>query len=176
MAALLKIDAELAGYSKLEESIQDQIQKVSQELDALSDKEAKYEQLKRNVSVASASAEIFGKRTLEEVSANISIARISSIRIVQPGTKPTEPVFPKLWIMLAVGVIGGTLLGLGTTLAHHKYLKYASAHDQEAAGTSDSALTTNRIQMHGPVEAKASQGGQNRPVLRALLNEVADRN
>ena len=47
MAELMKLNGELSGSIQLEASFKDQIEKVNQELDALADKEPKYEQVKR---------------------------------------------------------------------------------------------------------------------------------
>ncbi len=39
---------------------------------------------------------------------------MSNLRVVEPGTTPNEPVFPKLWVTLAGGLIGGILVSLGS--------------------------------------------------------------
>jgi uncharacterized protein involved in exopolysaccharide biosynthesis len=176
MAALLKLNAELSGNIQLEASFKDQIEKVNQQLDALADKEAEYEQLKRNVSVASASAEIFAKRTVEEeVSSNISAARMSNLRVVEPGATPNEPVFPRLWVTLVGGLVGGIVVSVGLILVaglffdsaiqkgaetseHNNSQRRSNAGAHQSRNTSDGLGTEN-----GP-----SFGGR-RPSLRGNL-------
>jgi polysaccharide biosynthesis transport protein len=146
MADLMKINAEITGYSKLESSINDQIKKVNLELNALADKEAKYEHLKRNVSIASSSAEFFGKRVLEEeINTNLAAAQISSVRIVQRATRPVEPVFPKLLATLLLGGIGGIVVSIGAVLAFDAFFRSVPSFSANLHDDSDIELALSNF-------------------------------
>ena len=163
LAGLMKLNAELSGSVQLEASFKDQIEKVNQELDTLADKQAKYEQLTRNVSVASASAEIFAKRTVEEeVSSNISAARMSNLRVVQPGARSNEPVFPKLWVMLAIGLGGGVALSVGSTFVARFFFDLVIKRGTELSRSNNSAPRSDEgaYQSRNTTENGSSVGGR----------------
>jgi len=117
MFALLKVNSELVGLNNLEASLKEELVKINQDLSDLAKKEGEFEQLQRNVAVASASAETFGKRIMEEeINSDLANAKLSSVRIVQAAVQPLRPVYPRLSITLLLGLIGGSVASIATVL------------------------------------------------------------
>lgn len=119
IASLMKVSADLNGSRKLEAIIANQIEQVNAELATLSSKEAEYDRLKRVLSRASAAAENYGTRTIEEqINSDIAKkAQLSSVRVVQTAEAPSAPVFPEIPQLVMLALIGGLLSGVALAIA-----------------------------------------------------------
>lgn len=113
MSALMKLSAELTGAVKMEKMLAAEIEHVNAELATLSAKEAEYNRLSRALARASAAAESYGSRMIEEqINADIKKqAQLSSVRIVQTAELPIRPVFPQIAHLVALALIGGLVFG-----------------------------------------------------------------
>jgi polysaccharide biosynthesis transport protein len=130
MASLLKVNTEINGSLRLEKLLVAELEKVSSELASLSSKEAEYDRLKRVLTRASAAADHYGSRALEE-QLNTDIAKktqLSSVRVVQQAEKPVVPVFPRTIHLVMLALVGGIALGSGIAvmleLARARQLDY----------------------------------------------------
>lgn len=113
MANLLKVNTDLNGALNLEKALMVEIDKVNEELAGLSSKQAEYDRLKRVLKRASAAADHYGSRVIEE-QINQGIAKktqLSSVRVVQPAEKPAFPMFPRVPHLILLALLGGIALG-----------------------------------------------------------------
>jgi succinoglycan biosynthesis transport protein ExoP len=113
MASLLKVNTEINGSLRVEKLLVAELEKVNLELASLSSKEAEYDRLKRVLTRASAAADHYGSRALEE-QLNTDIAKrtqLSSVRVVQQAEKAVVPVFPRTIHLVMLALVGGIALG-----------------------------------------------------------------
>jgi len=116
VASLMKVNTDLNGSLKLEAMLGAEIERISKELAALSSKESEYDRLKRVLARASAAADHYGTRAMEE-QIGLDIAKktqLSSVRLVQVADKPVAPIFPQKTHFVLLGLIGG--IGLGSSI------------------------------------------------------------
>jgi succinoglycan biosynthesis transport protein ExoP len=113
VASLLKVNSELSGSLNLEKMLGAEIEQVNGELAALASKEAEYDRLKRGLSRASAAAENYQTRVIEEqLSRDIAKkTQLSNVRVAQAATTPMEPIFPRVSHLLMIALFGGIALG-----------------------------------------------------------------
>ncbi len=129
MATLLKLNTELNGSLGLEKLLSAELEKINEELASLSSKEAEYDRLKRVLTRASAAADHYGSRALEE-QINLDIAKktqLSSVRVIQPAEKPITPVFPRIIHLVLLALAGGIAIGSAIALM----LEFARAPQRE---------------------------------------------
>jgi uncharacterized protein involved in exopolysaccharide biosynthesis len=115
MAGLLKVNTDLNGSLQLEKALTVEIDKVNEELASLSSKQAEYDRLKRVLTRASAAADHYGSRVIEE-QINQDIAKktqLSSVRVVQRAEKSAMPMFPQTLHLVLLALVGGIALGSG---------------------------------------------------------------
>jgi len=113
MASLLKVNTDLNGLLRVEKLLVTELEKINSELALLSSKEAEYDRLKRVLTRASAAADHYGSRVIEE-QINLDIAKktqLSSVRVIQQGERPSSPVFPRLIHIVMIALVGGVMLG-----------------------------------------------------------------
>lgn len=113
MANLLKVNTDLNGSLRVEKHLVSELEKVNAELASLSSKEAEYDRLKRVLTRASAAADHYGSRVIEE-QINQDIAKktqLSSVRVIQLAEKSTVPVFPRATHIAVLAIVGGIALG-----------------------------------------------------------------
>ena len=113
MANLLKVNTDLNGSLRVEKHLVGELDKVNAELASLSSKEAEYDRLKRVLTRASAAADHYGSRVIEE-QINQDIAKktqLSSVRVIQLAEKSTAPVFPRGTHIAVLSIVGGIALG-----------------------------------------------------------------
>jgi succinoglycan biosynthesis transport protein ExoP len=140
MATLLKLNTELNGSLGLEKVLSSELENVNAELASLSSKEAEYDRLKRVLTRASAAADLYGSRALEE-QINLDIAKktqLSSVRVIQPAEQPTTPVFPRIMhlvmLALAAGIAIGTAIALMLEFAREPRREYEQDNVENAVG------------------------------------------
>jgi succinoglycan biosynthesis transport protein ExoP len=141
MASLLKANTDLNGLLRLETLLVSELEKINLELATLSSKEAEYERLKRVLTRASAAADHYGSRLIEEqINQDIAKkAQLSSVRVVQVAEKPIQPVFPRLIHLVALALVGGAVLGAAIALM----LEHARMRRQ--AGDVDSVTAIDEV-------------------------------
>jgi uncharacterized protein involved in exopolysaccharide biosynthesis len=133
MASLLKANTDLNGLLRLEKLLNAELEKINGELASLSSKEAEYEGLKRVLIRASAAADHYGSRVIDE-QINLDIAKkaqLSSVRVVQVAEKPIQPVFPRMIHLVALALAGGIALGsaIALLLEHTRMRRQADDED-----------------------------------------------
>jgi succinoglycan biosynthesis transport protein ExoP len=113
MSNLLKINSELNGSLQLVKVLEDELHSVNAQLADLTSKEAEYERLKRVLTRASSAADQYATRVIEEQTSMESVkkAQLSSVRVVQLAERPLAPAVPRLPHLVALGLLGGLLLG-----------------------------------------------------------------
>jgi succinoglycan biosynthesis transport protein ExoP len=113
MANLLKVNTDLNGSLRVEKSHTVELEKINAELASLASKEAEYDRLKRVLTRASAAAEHYGSRVIEEqVKQDIAKkTQLSSVRVVQRAEKSIVPVFPRAAHLVLLALVGGIALG-----------------------------------------------------------------
>jgi polysaccharide biosynthesis transport protein len=113
MANLLKVNTELNGSLRVEKHLVSELEKINAELASLSSREAEYDRLKRVLTRASAAADHYGSRVIEE-DINQDIAKktqLSSVRVIQLAEKSVTPVFPRAAHIAVLAIVGGIALG-----------------------------------------------------------------
>jgi succinoglycan biosynthesis transport protein ExoP len=113
MANLLKVNTDLNGSLRVEKHLVVELEKVNAELASLSSREAEYDRLKRVLTRASAAADHYASRVIEE-QINQDIAKksqLSSVRMVQQAEASIVPVFPRLIHLVVLAAAGGIALG-----------------------------------------------------------------
>ena len=113
MANLLKVNTDLNGSLRVEKLLMVELDKINEELASLSSKEAEYDRLKRVLTRASAAADHYGSRVIEEqISQDIAkTTQLSSVRVVQRAEKSAVPVFPRAAHLVLLALVGGMALG-----------------------------------------------------------------
>jgi polysaccharide biosynthesis transport protein len=118
MANLLKVNTDLNGSLRVEKHLVAELEKINEELASLSSREAEYDRLKRVLTRASAAADHYGSRVIEE-QISLDIAKktqLSSVRVVQWAEKSIVPVFPRLAHLVVLALAGGIALGSAIAL------------------------------------------------------------
>jgi succinoglycan biosynthesis transport protein ExoP len=113
MANLLKVNTDLNGSLRVEKLLMVELDRINEDLASLSSKEAEYDRLKSVLTRASAAANHYGSRVIEE-QINQDIAKqtqLSSVRVVQHAEKSTVPVFPRAAHLVLLALVGGIALG-----------------------------------------------------------------
>lgn len=117
MVALFKINSDLAGAQSMQKQQADEIAKLTVELNGLSQNEQQFATLKRAVTQATFNSDLYAKRMVEEqINAESSAAKFSSVKVLQRSTEPLRPVFPNYPILTLAGAFVGGLAGLGAAL------------------------------------------------------------
>src|SRR6185503_3365383 len=102
MMALFKINAEIAGARLLEEQYQEERAKLRGELDQISRYTERIEALRRAKAQAALNSDTYAKRLAEEkITADLNVARFSSLKVMQKAAEPTQPAFPNYGLFLA---------------------------------------------------------------------------
>lgn len=127
MVLLFKVNADLAGFANLQNQQVDEMNKLTAELNRLSQNEQEFTQLKRAVDLASYNLDLYSKRMVEEqINAEVGAAKFSSVKVLQAATVPLRPVFPNYRLVVAAAVVLGLLAATGVALLldrrrHHRY-------------------------------------------------------
>jgi uncharacterized protein involved in exopolysaccharide biosynthesis len=95
MAALFKTDADFAGAKNREAQLRTELQNVNNELAGLSSREAEYNRLSRDLTLAVIAAESYAKRTTEErINTSFANARVSACELRNWPARQILPPFP----------------------------------------------------------------------------------
>lgn len=139
MDALFKVSADFAGAKNREAHVGTELQRVNNELAALSSREADYNRLSRDLALAVTAAEGYAKRTTEErINTSLANARISGLRIAQLARPPASPAFPQLIVFLALGLVGGIVLASAAALLPEA-LASVGTYDDVSPGFAEAA-------------------------------------
>ena len=117
MAALFKVNSDLAGAQNMQKQQVDEVANLTAELAMLSENEQKFARLKRAVGQATLNADLYERRMVEEqINAASNDAKFSSIKVLQKATIPLKPAFPNYVLVTAFAVMLGGAAGLGAAL------------------------------------------------------------
>jgi len=118
MVTLFKINSDLAGAQNLQTQQLDEMSKLTTELNRLSQNEQEFTRLKRAVDQAAFNLDTYSKRMVEEqINAESSAAKFSSIKVLQAATPPLRPVFPNYILAVVTALLASALAGVGMSLA-----------------------------------------------------------
>lgn len=148
MANLLKVNTDLNGSLRVEKLLMAELEKIDGELAALSSKEFEYDLLKRVFTRASAAADHYGSRVIEE-QINQDIAKqtqLSSVRVVQRAEKSTAPVFPRAAHLVLLALVGG--MAFGSAFAVMLELAQIRRADGEEAGPAIEEVVRRSVRNH----------------------------
>lgn len=117
MVELFKINADLANAESLLKQQTAEISKITEDLNRLSINEKDFATLKRAVTQAAANSDLYSRRMIEEqIAAESSAAKFSSVKVLQSASVPFRPVFPNYWLVFVLAVVFGSLGGLASAL------------------------------------------------------------
>jgi uncharacterized protein involved in exopolysaccharide biosynthesis len=109
---LLRLNSEIPALTALVTHQEAELKKTEEELQALAEKEAKFDRLKLEVQQARQTAEQYALLALkEQVGADVSERGFSTIEVAQPATRPIYPDFPNPAIVLPVFLMLGLAIG-----------------------------------------------------------------
>ncbi|WP_168166121.1 GNVR domain-containing protein [Bosea sp. PAMC 26642] len=155
IAALFKLNSDLAGIRDMQTQQEAEVAKINGELAALAASQTEFERLKRDVALATYNAEIYAKRTVEEqIESDLRSAKLSNVRVIQGSLVPLQAVFPNGPIFAALGLVFGTILGLAVTLLI-----------ESLSADSTAPLVERRSQSATPAPVANDQPAGARPVL-----------
>jgi uncharacterized protein involved in exopolysaccharide biosynthesis len=155
VAGLVKINTDLNGALNVEKALKVEIDKVNEELASLSSKQAEYDRLKRVLTRASAAADHYGSRVIEE-QINQDIAKktqLSSVRVVQPAEKSALPIFPRASQLVLLVLVSG--IALGSVFA--VMLEFMWVRREEDENKVKFARVEVRQSMHGHLREQAAE-------------------
>ena len=117
MVTLFQTNADLAGARSLEKQQRAEIDAVRADLDRLTDNEQEFDRLTRAVAQATYNADVFAKRMVEEqINAELSAARFSSLKVIQKATVPLRPVSPNYPVATIAILLASLLAGVAAAL------------------------------------------------------------
>jgi uncharacterized protein involved in exopolysaccharide biosynthesis len=147
---LFKIKADFAGAKNREADLDTELKGVQRELAALSAREAEFNRLSRDLTLAVTAAESYAKRATEErINTSLANARVSGLRIAQLAEPPVSPAFPQRIIFLALGLLGGIVLASFAALLPEA-LAGLGTYDAGSRGSAEAvtAIRQNRAKPH----------------------------
>jgi uncharacterized protein involved in exopolysaccharide biosynthesis len=150
MANLLKVNTDLNGSLNVEKALTVELDKVNEELASLSSKQAEYDRLKRVLTRASAAADHYGSRVIEE-QINQDIAKktqLSSVRVVQRGEKPAQPMFPQAAHLVLLALVGGIALGSGVAVMLEVMRVRRQEQDEDEVGPAIEEVVRRSVRNH----------------------------
>jgi succinoglycan biosynthesis transport protein ExoP len=119
IAQLVKLQTELAGLQALAVKQEQAVLEQAKLLGDLAKKEAQFAQLRLAVDHARQNYELFTQKAQErQLEQDQTAARLSSVQVVQPATKPLTPVSPSL-VFLCVLVLAIVLFPVGGVAVYH---------------------------------------------------------
>jgi uncharacterized protein involved in exopolysaccharide biosynthesis len=151
MATLLKVNSELSGAVKLEATLDEELERVNEQLGDLTSREAEYDRLKRVLTRASSAADHYGVRMMEEQISQDSAKKtqLSSVRVVQLADKPIAPMLPRIGHLVVLALLGG--IGSGAALA--LLLELAQLRRQQEEVDEFVAIKLGQLSGRSPVRA-----------------------
>jgi uncharacterized protein involved in exopolysaccharide biosynthesis len=150
VANLLKVNTDLNGSLRVEKLLMGELDRINEELAALSSKEAEYDRLKRVFTRASAAADHYGSRVIEE-QINQDIAKqtqLSSVRVVQRAETSTEPVFPRAAHLVLLALAGGLALGSAFAVMLEFTQMRRQQETEDKAGPAIEELVRQSVRSH----------------------------
>jgi succinoglycan biosynthesis transport protein ExoP len=150
MANLIKANTDLMGFQRVEKLLVGELEKINAELASLSSKEAEYDRLKRVLTRASAAADHYGSRVIEE-QINLDIAKktqLSSVRVVQRAEKSTGPVFPRITDLVVLALVGGIALGSGIAVMLELTRARREERDEDGVGNAIDEVVRRSVRNH----------------------------
>ena len=117
MVSLFKLNADLAGAQNMQRQQIEEMAKLTADLNGLSQNEQQFASLKRAVAQASFNSDLYAKRMVEEqINAESSAAKFSSVKVLQRATEPLRPAFPNYPLITLAGGMVSAGIGVGAAL------------------------------------------------------------
>jgi uncharacterized protein involved in exopolysaccharide biosynthesis len=117
MVDLFKINSDLVGAQSLERAQTEEVANLTAELNVLAENEQQFDRLKRAIDRATYNADVYSKRMVEEqINAESSAARFSSVKVMQRATVPLRPVSPNYIVFTLAAAAASAMAGLGAAL------------------------------------------------------------
>ncbi len=114
MVTLFKTSADLQGSQAIEIEQIAEIKKIKADLDSLAQKEQDFLRLTRAIANATYNADVYAKRSVEEqINAESSAERFSSLKVIQKANVPLRPVTPNYPLVTLAAAVGSGLVGVG---------------------------------------------------------------
>ncbi len=108
---LLQTEAQLAGLRRSAASLKALQQEIEGRLERFNRQDAQDKQLTQQLDVLRSSRQLYLEKQEEARLAQAqAAARLGNVSIISAAARPTQPVSPKLWMVL-VGALAGALLG-----------------------------------------------------------------
>lgn len=121
MVELFKANADLTGAQYLHRQQIEEMSKLTADLNKLSENERQFVKLKRAVDEAVYNSNQYSRRAVEEqINAESSAAKFSSVKVLQKATVPVRPVSPNYILVTLTAGIVGALAGVGAALLRHR--------------------------------------------------------
>jgi uncharacterized protein involved in exopolysaccharide biosynthesis len=106
MVNLFKINADLLGAQGLQRQQAEERTRLTEEINRVSRLAQEFAVLRRAVAQSASSQEMTARRAVEEqINAELTAAQIAAVRVLQPATEPTRPVFPNYGLMIPAALI-----------------------------------------------------------------------
>lgn len=112
ISAMVKVNAAYDGLVASLDTQRNALLVVQNELVRLAENEAKFHELTREASIARTNVEAIGRRLAEQqLQDQVNLASMSGVTVFQKAEPPLTPSWPRLSILVPVGLVGGALLG-----------------------------------------------------------------
>jgi hypothetical protein len=106
MVSLFKINGDLSGAQSLQQQQAEERARLTEQINRLSQLAQEFAMLQRARNLAATNQEMTSRRAVEEqINAELTAAQISALRVLQPATEPTRPVFPNYGLMIPGAII-----------------------------------------------------------------------
>lgn len=120
MVALFRINSELQGAQNGQRQLQEEQERLAADLNRLAEASEEFARLRRAVDQAAANSDLNARRMMEEqINAELSAARFSSVRVLERATQPLRPVFPNYMVTIAAAAIAALVLAVMAALLVH---------------------------------------------------------
>lgn len=122
--AMVKVNAEYDGLVASLETQKSALSAVQNELVKLAENEAKFHELTREASIAKTNVEAIGRRLADQqLQDEVKLASMSGVTVFQKAEPPLAPFWPRLSILIPIGLVAGALLGFLLALKFESSLR-----------------------------------------------------
>jgi uncharacterized protein involved in exopolysaccharide biosynthesis len=127
MVSLFRINAELQGAQNGQRQLQEEQTRITAELNRLAEAAEEFARLRRAVNQAAANSDLNARRMVEEqINAELTAARFSSVRVLQPAARPLRPVFPNYTVAIGASGVAALVTAVAATLVLHFFLGWGA--------------------------------------------------
>lgn len=133
---IVTLNAQLAGLHAAEANQARELADSDIALQALTQNEARFNELKREVGQAEEDVKLYTKKATDAEIANAwqSNERLSTLQLVQSAVLPTRPAFPKPSLILPLAMLAGLVAGSVVVLAFEAKARRRGVVEAQAGG------------------------------------------